>query len=74
MHNVDPGRYLATAEPLRVMDPAWILSTHLPPAAGYLAEFLDVLEAAPLAPPWIGPDQQALEAMLAQFELSLVAG
>jgi flavorubredoxin len=74
VHNVDRDRYLATIEPLRAMDPAWILSTHVPPAAGHLAEFLDVLEEAPQATPWVGPDQQALEAMLAQFEPAAVGG
>ena len=52
----------------------WILSTHLPPAAGHLAEFLDVLEEVPQTAPWVGPDQQALEAMLAQFEPTPVVG
>ena len=74
VHNVDRDRYLATIEPLRAMDPAWILSTHLPPAAGHLAEFLDVLEEVPQTAPWVGPDQQALEAMLAQFEPTPVVG
>jgi Metallo-beta-lactamase superfamily len=74
VHNVDRDRYLATIEPLRAMDPTWILSTHLPPATGRLVEFLDMLQAAPEADPFIGPDQQALEAMLAQFEPSPAVG
>jgi glyoxylase-like metal-dependent hydrolase (beta-lactamase superfamily II) len=68
VHNVEPTAYLATVEPLRAMDPAVILSTHLPPAAGQTAEFLDMLTAVPASDPFVGPDQRALEAMLATFE------
>ena len=56
------------------MDPAIILSTHLPPAISRLPEFLDMLAAAPHAEPFVGPDQQALEAMLAEFEPASVPG
>jgi hypothetical protein len=68
VHTVDPDKYLGTVEPLRAMDPAVILSTHLPPAAGQTAEFLDMLAAAPGSDPFVGPDQRALEEMLAGFE------
>jgi hypothetical protein len=68
VHNVEPTAYLATVEPLRAMDPAVILSTHLPPAAGQTAEFLDMLTSVPASDPFVGPDQRALEAMLATFE------
>ena len=63
-----------TIEPLRAMDPAIILSTHLPPAVSRLPEFLDTLSAAPPADPFVGPDQQALEAMLAGFEPATATG
>jgi hypothetical protein len=65
---VDPAKYLATVDPLRVMDPAIILSTHLPPAVGRTSDFLQMLSAAPQTDPFIGPDQQALEQLLAEFE------
>jgi flavorubredoxin len=68
IHVIDRAKYLATIEPLRRMDPAIILSTHLPPASGRLSEFIEMLAAAPLGEPFVGPDQQALEAMLAGFE------
>lgn len=68
VHNVDPGRYLQTVQPLGEMDPALILSSHLPPAVGKTSEFLDMLVAAPHADPFIGPDQRALEQLLATFE------
>jgi hypothetical protein len=50
------------------MDPEVILSTHLPPAIGRTPEFLDMLADAPQADPFVGPDQRALEEMLASFE------
>jgi glyoxylase-like metal-dependent hydrolase (beta-lactamase superfamily II) len=68
VHNVDRAAYLGTLQPLRDMDPALILSTHLPPAAGQTADFLDMLATVPGADPFVGPDQQALEEMLAGFE------
>ncbi|MFV0129371.1 MBL fold metallo-hydrolase [Streptomyces sp. HMX112] len=68
VHLVDPVAYLSTARPLRTMEPELILSTHLPPSAGRLPEFLDMLAAAPGADPFVGPDQRGLEEMLAGFE------
>ncbi|WP_020385136.1 MBL fold metallo-hydrolase [Kribbella catacumbae] len=68
VHNVDQMRFLGTVDPVRAMDPSFILSTHLPPAAGQTAEFLDMLTIAPTSDPFIGPDQHALEEMLASFE------
>ena len=74
VHTTEPAKYLGTIEPLRAMDPAVILSTHLPPAVGQTSEFLDMLAAAPHADPFVGPDQQALEEMLAGFEPATTAG
>jgi glyoxylase-like metal-dependent hydrolase (beta-lactamase superfamily II) len=68
VHNVDPVAYLRTVAPLRAMEPDIILSSHLPPALGRTPEFLDMLAAAPGADPFVGPDQQVLEEMLAGFE------
>lgn len=68
VHNIDPARYRATIDPLRVMDPDLILSGHLPPAKGRGPEFFDMLEQAPGADPYVGPDQPALERLLASFE------
>ncbi|GIG60015.1 hypothetical protein Lfu02_43870 [Longispora fulva] len=68
VHNTDRARYGATIEPLRGMDPSMILSTHLPSATGRAEEFFEMLTAAPEADPFVGPDQRALEEMLASFE------
>jgi hypothetical protein len=74
VHTTEPTKYLSTIEPLRAMDPAVILSTHLPPAVGQTSKFLDMLAAAPHADPFVGPDQHALEEMLAGFEPATTAG
>lgn len=68
VHNVDTDRFLQTVQPLRAMDPALILSSHLPPAEGKNAEFFDMLATAPRSDPFMGPDQAALEDLLATFE------
>ncbi|MCB5169355.1 MBL fold metallo-hydrolase [Streptomyces bambusae] len=64
----DPEKYLATVQPLREMNAARVLSTHLPPATGLTGRMLDTLSTAPGLDPFIGPDQVALEQMLAGFE------
>ena len=64
----DAALFAPTLEPIREFDPSLILSTHLPPAAGRTAEFLAHAAQAPGLQPFVGPDQQALEALLAQFE------
>ncbi|MFD3545864.1 MBL fold metallo-hydrolase [Streptomyces sp. NPDC058655] len=68
VHTVDTGKYLATLKPLRAMDAETVLCTHLPPAVGLASRMLDTLAAAPGSDPFVGPDQQALEQMLAGFE------
>lgn len=68
VHQVDEARFRATIDPLRSLDPSAILSTHLPPAVGMNDELFDTITAAPSAPDFVGPDQQALGALLATFE------
>ncbi len=68
VHTTDADRYLGTVQPIRAMDPAVILSSHLPPAVGQTAPFLDMLAVAPDADAFVGPDQHALEQLLASFE------
>ncbi len=52
-------------KPIAEMEPALVLSTHLPPARGLNQALLDNLAAAREAPAWMGPDQAAFEAMTA---------
>ncbi|MCP3818032.1 MBL fold metallo-hydrolase [Streptomyces sp. A3M-1-3] len=68
VQNVDTDKYLATVQPLRAMDAEIVLCTHLPPAVGLTPRMIDTICKAPDADPFIGPDQQSLERMLAGFE------
>jgi Metallo-beta-lactamase superfamily len=67
VHGVDRSRYQRGIEALRAMAPSAALSTHLPPAVGDLDDLFDMLLQAPDADPFVGPDQRALEEMLAGF-------
>ncbi len=68
VHNVDPAKFRATIEPIRRLDPSAVFSTHLPSATGLNERLLEMLSEAPDSPPFVGPDQAALEALLGQFE------
>ncbi|MFF9013320.1 MBL fold metallo-hydrolase [Streptomyces sp. NPDC014870] len=68
VHLVDQGKYRATIEPLREMNPEIVLSTHLPPAVRMTAMMLETIAAVPDSDPFVGPDQAALVQMLASFE------
>ena len=67
VHSVDPGRYEHSLAALGALTPSAVVSSHLPPILDGLDTVLDTLRQAPAADPFIGPDQQALEAMLAGF-------
>ncbi len=68
VHNVDTAKYMKTVRSMSDMDAKTVLSTHLPPAIGLNPQLAAMLADAPGADPFVGPDQQALEAMLASFE------
>ena len=70
VHNVDTARYLETVRSLQAMEPEVILSTHLPAAVGVDKQLFGMLTQAPAANPFVGPDQAALQQMLASFEHS----
>jgi flavorubredoxin len=66
LHNVDRAAFGSELGRIRRLEPTMILSSHLPAARGSLTErLLDALAAVPDAPPFVGPDQAALEQMLA---------
>jgi hypothetical protein len=67
-HTADPTKFDRTLEPLAAFNPSVILSTHLPPAIGCTDDFLATARATLTVDPFVGPDQQALETMLKQFE------
>jgi glyoxylase-like metal-dependent hydrolase (beta-lactamase superfamily II) len=65
--SVDRGVFAKSLDHLRRFDARTVLSSHLPPARN-MPRLLDTLAGTPDVDPFVGPDQQALEAMLAQFE------
>ena len=65
---VERNAFRASLQPLRWLDPSVVLCSHLPPAHAAAGRLLDMLETAPDADPFMGPDQAALEALLAEFE------
>ena len=68
LHKVDRGIFATELDGLRAMDPTVVLSSHLPAAGGAsLDRLLASLESVPAAPPFVGPDQAALEQMLSQM-------
>lgn len=68
LHKVDKAAFARELRGIRDIDPALVLSSHLPAAPGSMTErLLASLEAAPAARPFVGPDQAALEEMLAQM-------
>ena len=69
--SVDRAAFRASLQPLRQLDPSVVLCTHLPPAHAATAKLLDTLETAPDANPFVGPDQAALEKLLAELEPGL---
>jgi hypothetical protein len=74
VHVADQDAFMKTVEPIRAMDPETILSSHLPPVVGGTAACLEMLAVAPRTDPYVGPDQKALEEMLAGFEPATPGG
>ena len=66
LHKVDRAMFAADLDRIRGLEPTMILSSHLPAANGSSTErLLDALSTVPGAPAFVGPDQAALEQMLA---------
>jgi len=66
VRKIDRRRLAEDLDGIRRLDPRFILSGHLPAACGLTREFLETLAEAPDAAPYVGPNQAALESMLAQ--------
>lgn len=64
---VDRTAYAAALRELGADGLPLVFSSHLPPARDRGQDLLDVLAAAPNLPTFVGPDQAALEALLAGF-------
>lgn len=68
LHSVDRTRFAAALNAVKQTAPDRILSSHLPPASGAaMDDFIATVASAPDAPAFLGPNQAALEAMLAQM-------
>ena len=66
LHRVDPDALARELDALRRIEPSLVLSSHLPAAPGFMTDrLLGSLGAVPSADPFVGPDQVALEEMLA---------
>jgi flavorubredoxin len=67
IHKVDQSIFATELSAIRDLDPAIVLSSHLPPARGMLPQMLDTISQVPGAEPVVLPNQAQLEAMLAQL-------
>ncbi len=67
LHKVDRTMFAAELAGIEQLDPTIVLSSHLPPARAMLPQLLGNLERVPDSTAFVGPNQQALEAMLAQM-------
>jgi flavorubredoxin len=66
LHSVDRSLLAASLNEIRSLGPTLVLSSHLPAAQGdSLERLLGSVDAVPEATPFVGPDQAALEQMLA---------
>ena len=68
VHMVDRSMYGGGVAAVSALEPSGIFSSHLPPAVGLNDQLLGMLIEAPDSPAFAGPDQAALEALLASFE------
>jgi flavorubredoxin len=68
LHKIDTAVLAKELNRIREMQPTMVLSSHLPAAPGTMTErLLGSLAQAPAAAPFVGPDQVALEQMLADM-------
>jgi len=66
LHAVDRATFASELDRIRALEPTMVLSSHLPAAQGSsLERLLGALADVPDAPAFVGPDQAALEQMLA---------
>lgn len=70
LQNVDTGKYAASLDAIHRLDPEVVLSSHLPPARGMHDILLGHLSDAAQAATFVGPDQTALEQMMALSPVS----
>jgi len=64
LHVVDKALLNKALEQIRKLSPEHVLSSHLPAASGIAEKLLQCLADTPAQEPFVGPDQQAMQAML----------
>jgi flavorubredoxin len=67
LHALKTAKFTQALNRIRKLAPKVILSAHLPVAHDMSDELLGYLASAPAAEPFVGPDQPAFEALLAQM-------
>jgi flavorubredoxin len=67
LNKIDRIQFAKNLDRIRKLSPKLICSAHLPIARGETEELLENLRHSPEAQPFVGPDQQAFEAMLAEM-------
>jgi hypothetical protein len=65
LHLVDPGKFNNSLAVIESLDASTVLSAHLPPAINMTKTLLAYLAEAHQAPSFVGPDQKALEKLMA---------
>jgi hypothetical protein len=68
VHLADPGKFSQALNRIRQIAPKMIFSAHLPPMRGKTEQLLELLSKVPASPPFITPNQTALEQILAQMK------
>lgn len=66
LHMVEPKVFGGALDKIRGIAPKMILSAHMLPAQGQTEHFLELLAKVPASPPFVTPNQKALEQILAQ--------
>lgn len=67
IHSIDESKFAARLDEFARVGAGAVCSTHLPPIRGDVGRHLDTLRRLPRSDAFVGPDQAALEAMLAQM-------
>ena len=67
LHKIDQAKFAQDLNAIRQLAPDLVLSSHLPPARSMTERLLASLAQTPSAAPFVGPNQAALEAMLASM-------
>lgn len=66
LHLVAEDAFAQQLETMRQLEVDWVLGSHLPPAWRMFEQLIAYLDEARSAPVFVGPDQAALQALMAQ--------